>query len=239
MERFYGELASWWPLISPVEEYAEEATEAARLLGPARDVLELGSGGGHLAAHLKDRYALTLTDISGDMLAVSRALNPDCEHIQGDMRTLRLNRTFDAVLIHDAIAYMASEDDLRAALATAAAHLRPGGRLLVMPDEIAETFAPGADHGGSDGPDGRAARYLEWSWDPDPADTWTLNEYAFLLREPDGTVRAVHETHRTGLFARAAWLALLREAGFNASAVPERIAEDRTARELFVATACP
>ena len=30
--RFYGELAAWWPLISPAQEYAEEAAEAAALL---------------------------------------------------------------------------------------------------------------------------------------------------------------------------------------------------------------
>ena len=40
------------------------------------------------------------------MLELSRTLNPDCEHLEGDMRTLRLGRTFDAVLIHDAVMYM-------------------------------------------------------------------------------------------------------------------------------------
>ena len=48
--RFYSDLAGWWPLISPPEEYAEEAAFAASLLRmanpPTRTVLELGSGGG-------------------------------------------------------------------------------------------------------------------------------------------------------------------------------------------------
>ena len=51
--RMYGELASWWPLISPPEEYAEEAAFAASLLrsanSPTRTVLELGSGGGSIS----------------------------------------------------------------------------------------------------------------------------------------------------------------------------------------------
>ena len=165
-ERFYGELATWWPLISPKEEYAEEAAEIARLLGSARDVLELGSGGGSNAYHLKARFTLTLVDLSADMLAISRALNPECEHLQGDMRTLRLNRAFDAVLVHDAIDYMTTENDLRAAFDTAFSHCRPGGVALFIPDEVAETFEPGADHGGTGD-----VRYLEWSWDPDPGDT--------------------------------------------------------------------
>jgi SAM-dependent methyltransferase len=236
--RFYGDLAVWWPLISPPEEYAEEAADAATLLGsasiPVREVLELGSGGGHNAAHLKERFAMTLVDLSEEMLAVSRRLNPECDHHQADMRTMRLGRTFDAVFVHDAVDYMTSVADLQQAVETAFAHCRPGGVAVFVPDATAETFEAASDHGGNDGADGRGVRYLEWSWDPDPADTWTLTEYAFLLRDADGTVRVVHETHRTGLFGRDVWLRLLADAGFEPKAVTERTTEDRTPRELFV-----
>ncbi|MEU7820419.1 class I SAM-dependent methyltransferase [Catellatospora sp. NPDC049133] len=237
--RFYGELARWWPLISPVEEYAEEIAFVAPLLAsasiPVREVLELGSGGGHNAAHLGERFTMTLSDLSSEMLDVSRRLNPGSEHHVGDMRTLRLGRTFDAVFVHDAVSYMTGEDDLRQAIATAYAHCRPGGVAVLLPDETTQTWAPGADHGGVDGPDGRGVRFLAWSWDPDPADTWTVTEYAFLLREADGSVRTVHETHRTGLFAREVWLKLLAEAGFSAELVVEQTTEDRTPRDCFVA----
>jgi hypothetical protein len=37
------------------------------------------------------------------MLALSMTVNPECEHIEGDMRTLRLGHTFDAVFLHDAV----------------------------------------------------------------------------------------------------------------------------------------
>ena len=175
MHSFYGELARWWPQISPPSDYEEEAGEIARLLDGARTVLELGSGGGSNAFHLRDRFELTLTDLSPEMLEVSQRLNPGLEHHAGDMRTLRLGRTFDAVLIHDAISYMLTESDLAAAFATAAAHLRPGGTALILPDELAETFEPATDHGGSGD-----ARYLEWTYDPDPSDTETVTEYVTL-----------------------------------------------------------
>jgi SAM-dependent methyltransferase len=197
MSRFYGDLAAWWPLISPVADYAEEAAFAATVLGsasiPVREVLELGSGGGNNAAHLKTHFAMTLVDLSDEMLDVSRRLNPECEHRQGDMRTLRLGREFDAVFVHDAVDYMTDEPDLRQAMETAYAHCRPGGVAVFVPDVTVESYEPGSDHGGEDGPDGRGVRYLEWTWDPDPTDTWTLTEYAFVLRDPGGEVRVVHE----------------------------------------------
>jgi SAM-dependent methyltransferase len=236
--RFYGELAAWWPLISPPDHYIEEAAYFDRLLGnapaPVRDVLELGSGGGHNAVHLKASYTMTLVDRSMAMLKVSRALNPECEHVQGDMRSIRLGRVFDAVFVHDAVSYMISESDLRSVIETAVVHCRPGGVALFVPDETSETWEPGTDHGGNDGADGRGVRYLEWSWDPDPDDTWTLTEYAFVLREPDQTVRVVHETHRLGLFSRQTWLRLLVECGFEASALVEEMTEDRAPREVFI-----
>ena len=136
--RFYGDLAAWWPLISPPEEYAEEAAFAATVLRsaaiPVHDVLELGSGGGNNAVHLKASFAMTLVDLSDEMLEVSRRLNPECEHPLGDMRTVRLGRTFDAVFIHDAIDYMTTEDDLRRAIETAFVHCRPGGVAVFVPD---------------------------------------------------------------------------------------------------------
>ncbi len=237
--RFYGELAVWWPLISPPEEYAEEAAYIATLLGrasiPVREVLELGSGGGHNAVHLRDTFAMTLVDLSDEMLDVSRRLNPACEHVQGDMRTVRLGRAFDAVFVHDAVDYMVSEADLAQAIETAFVHCRPGGVAVFVPDSVRETFQEETDLGGTDEADGRAVRYLDWTWDPDPTDTWALTEYAFLLREPDGSVRVVHETHRFGVFGREDWLRLLSEAGFEAEAVTEETTESRTPRQVFVA----
>jgi SAM-dependent methyltransferase len=223
-----------------VADYVEEAAYAGTLLRsaaiPVREVLELGSGGGHNAAHLKARFAMTLVDLSAQMLAVSSRLNPECDHQQGDMRTVRLHRVFDAVFLHDAVDYMTSEPDLRQAIETAFVHCRPGGIAVFIPDHTAETFTATSEIGGSDDVTGRGARYLAWTWDPDPADTSILTEYAFLLREAaaGAPVRVVHETHRTGLFSRIRWLSLLAGAGFEATAVTEQTSEDRTPREVFV-----
>jgi len=236
--RLYRELASWWPLLSPPEEYLEEATFYRELLeaacaAPPRTLLELGSGGGNNASHLKGRLELTLVDRSPEMLAVSRALNPECEHVRGDMRDVRLGRVFDCVFIHDAICYLTSEAELRAAIDTAFVHCRPGGAVLVAPDHVLEAFQPGTDHGGHDGADGRGLRYLEWTWDPDPSDSTYLVDYAYLLRERDGSISVEHDRHTEGLFPREAWLRLLSDAGFAPSRA-EYPSEELTGYEVFV-----
>lgn len=232
--RMYRELARWWPLLSPPSEYDDEAAD---LLGrlPRSDpaapltLLELGSGGGSLAFHLKRHYRLTLTDLSPAMLAVSQTVNPECEHLPGDMRSLRLGREFDVVLIHDAIMYATESTDVQAALKTAATHCRSGGTVAVLPDYIRENFVPGTDCDGHDTPDGRGLRYLEWRWDPDPADTTYVVEYAFLLRESDGTVTVEHDRHTEGLFPRSDWLRWFNDAGLAADA-----ALDSSGREIYV-----
>ena len=219
--RLYTDLAAWYHLLTAPHEYVEEATIYRNLITEiapgARTILELGTGGGANASHLKAHYAMTLTDVSEPMLNMSRRINPDCEHIVGDMRTLRLDRTFDVVMIHDAIDYMTTEEDLKAAIATSVAHCEPRGMVLLLPDHTKGTFEEGTDHGGNDDEAGRGVRYLEWTWDPDPSDTTYLTDYAYLLRAENGDVEAVHDRHTCGLFPNATWLQLMERAGLEPS----------------------
>jgi SAM-dependent methyltransferase len=236
--RLYGELAPWWPLLSAPADYAEEAAFYERtLLGasepPARTLLELGSGGGNNASYLKARFQTVLVDRSPGMLEVSRALNPECEHIEGDMRTVRLGRAFDCVFVHDAVVYMTTESDLKRAVETAFVHCRPGGAALFAPDHVRESFRASTRHGGHDG-ESRGLRYLEWTWDPDPTDSTYVVDYAYLLRESDGSVRVEHDRHVEGLFARADWLRLLPEVGFRSRVVPLEDSELEVGAEVIV-----
>ncbi len=234
----YNELAPWFHLLTAPEDYAEEAAFYRNTLlehtkQPIRTLLELGSGGGNNASHLKAHFSLTLVDLSEGMLSLSRDLNPECEHIQGDMRRVRLGREFDAVFVHDAVSYMTTEEDLRAAIETAFAHCRPGGVALFAPDYVRENFIPGTSHGGHDG-DGRSLRYLEWVHTPDPAGTSYFADYAYLLREGDEPARAVHDRHVEGVFAREDWLRLLVDAGFGPHMVPFAHTKVEYGLEVFV-----
>lgn len=232
--RLYRDLASWWPLLSAPADYVEEAAFFRQVFLEAcpfqpRTMLELGSGGGNNASHLKAHFQLTLVDRSPGMLAVSRALNPECEHVEGDMRDVRLGRTFDVVLIHDAITYVTSKLDLYRVMETSFAHCRPGGAALFVPDCVLETFAPSTNHGGEDGV-GRALRYLEWVRPPDPRTGQYFVDFAYLLHEDGQPMRVEHDRHEHGVFARGDWMSLLRDAGF----APE-ILHDPWRQDVFLA----
>ena len=157
MPKLYDELAAWWPLMSAPADYAgEAATYNGLLIGASdttpRTLLELGSGGGNNASFMKHAYdEVVLVDLSPGMLEVSRRLNPDCQHIQGDMRTVRVGRQFDRVFVHDAICYLTTEGDVRQAIATVYLHCKPGGGALLCPDHVRENFKPSTDSGGHDG----------------------------------------------------------------------------------------
>lgn len=236
--KMYEELAEWWPLLSSPADYADEAAAFLPMLSPVhpgrRSLLELGSGGGNLASHLKAHFDVTLSDRAPRMVDVSRRLNPELEHIVGDMRTLRLGRTFDVVLIHDAITYCTTLGDVRDVLDTAALHCHPGGTVMVVPDDVRETYQPGTETGGEDGEDGRSLRYLEWSGRPQGDGSLVEVLYVIVLREADGGVRVELDRHLEGLFSEREWLDT-----FNAAGLPARVLLDRWGRHVFLGTRTP
>ncbi|HEU0337307.1 MAG TPA: class I SAM-dependent methyltransferase [Gaiellaceae bacterium] len=242
--RLYAELAPWFHLLTSPVDYRIEADRYRRLiLGACPDastLLELGSGGGNNASHLKRDFTCTLSDLSPQMLSLSTALNPECEHVLGDMRSMRLGRTFDAVFVHDAVVYMTSAQDLRDAIATAFAHTRPGGVALFAPDCTRETYpGDGVHTGGHDGDDGRALRYLEWTYDTDPDDGVYEADFAVVLREPGRPAQALHDHHVLGLFPEHVWLTLLEGAGFRSTVDPGGDPDGETPQPVFVARRPP
>ncbi len=187
---------------------------------------------GHLLHHLVSEYDATEVDLSEGMLTHSRRLNPGAAHHVGDMRTMRLGETFDAAIIHDAIDYMTTTDELRAAFARARAHLRASALLIVAPDHYLETFTSSVDDGtNSDGE--TTLTYVEYSIDLDPTDTTVETTYVFFIAR-DGELRVEVDRHTTGLFPLAAWERLLAEAGFAWERVDYPVSEDGTPMWLWV-----
>lgn len=216
--RLYSDLAYLWPIISPPGEYLNEAAFFGDIvhekLGPGRHkLLELGVGGGHNLSHLTSDLECVAIDLSPDMVALSQALNPGVEHHVADMRNVRLGRSFDAVLVHDAVSYLLTEQDLEETFETAAIHLRPGGVFMVAPDWVQETFPDGWVYTWDQQQDDITVEIEEVMVDPDPSDTQVESIYTYTITK-DGVTTVEVDTHITGLFAINIWTSLMEDAGF-------------------------
>ena len=175
--------------------------------------MELGVGGGHNLSHLTVDFDCTAVDLSPDMLALSERLNPGVPHREGDMRSIRLEEIFDAVLIHDASSYILFEEDLKDTFATAAVHLRPGGVFMVAPDWVQETFPDGWVYDWDRRQGNIEVNIQEVMLDPDTTDTQVESTYTYTIRKDAETTIEV-DTHITGLFPVSTWSGLMGQAGF-------------------------
>ena len=246
--RLYDDLAWLWPHLSPPSHYVTEAALLNELIaerlgpGPKR-VLELGAGGGHTLVHLSalgtGEHDCTAVDLSEPMLANCRALIPGVDTVVGDMRTVRLGREFNVVLIHDAIDYLLTPEDVGRTLETVREHLVPGGLAFIAPTYTHETFVDGevADDGTTT--DSEEVTYFTYVHDPDPADDVFEMILLYLIRDAQTRrVELVEDRHTLGLFEHGAWLEMIAEAGFKAEYVEQgdEDREDEAAWALFLGT---
>lgn len=239
--KLYGDLARLWPLLSPSEDYTEEAetlrqayetySEVSPELAHRPRLLELGAGGGHVLVHLQDDFECTATDLSAPMLEECKKLVPAARQLVADMRSLRLEEKFEVVLLLDAVDYMTTRQDLMEALQTAKYHLAPGGVLLVAPTYTRESFVDGdvADDGAVT--DTEELTYFSYVHDPDVEDSEYEMILLFLLRDrKTRLVKVVEDRHHCGLFSEEEWASCLHDVGLTAHRV-----EDDKAWTLFAA----
>ena len=260
MNRMYDDFAHYWPLISHHSDYAVEAKYwrealAAELEERRLRILELGVGGGNNLHHilypncdgqksrdpacngahmLRDRPAqeAVVVDPSEKMLLNCKLLNPTAKQHIGNMLDVRLNEEFDAVLIHDAVCYLTSEDDIMAALATARAHLAPGGVLIMAPDWFTETYPGTQLESGIRRDVTPEFASVEYDHDPNPDDSTLESVFVYFIKNPDGSVRLEEDRHITGIFSIQTWLSLMEQSGFHAKRVPYPVHED--GRDAFL-----
>jgi SAM-dependent methyltransferase len=222
IRRMYHDLAWAWPLISPPEDYIKEAKETTGIIRTNSEfephtLLHLGCGGGHVDFTLKNHFKITGVDLSDDMLGLARNLNPDVDYLTGDMRTVSLERLFDAVIILDSIAYMLSEDDLRAAFSTAHTHLRPGGIFLTYAERLSSTFKQNHVESYSRCKGDYEITLIEQAYDPNPSDTVYESTFVYLMRKKE-ELRIETDRHLAGLFPLETWTRILEEVGFSVNA---------------------
>jgi SAM-dependent methyltransferase len=122
----------------------------------ARSLLDVACGtGGHLQP-LKDSFAeVEGLELSRDMIAMAQRKIPGVVVHAGEVRDFQLERRYDsAICMFSSIGYMRDAGELARAIGRMAAHLNPGGVLVIEPWYFPDAFVPGyvaASHTEDDG----------------------------------------------------------------------------------------
>ncbi|WP_231394880.1 trans-aconitate 2-methyltransferase [Micromonospora sp. CNB394] len=129
-------------------DHTAEAATLARLVRrrnpAAASLLDVACGTGLHLEHLRAHFAaVTGVDLSVEMLARAGRRVPGVTLHEGDMRELDLGAAFDVLVCLFAVPHLRCTDELDRTVARLAAHLTPGGVLLVEPWYTPEEFVPG------------------------------------------------------------------------------------------------
>ncbi len=216
-KRLYGDLSWTWPIISPPQEYREESERIKKIILKyskirVKTLLNLGCGGGHVDSVLKKYFTITGVDVSKNMLTLAKNLNPQVTYLYGDMRRIRLKKTFDAVLIHDSINYMLTKRELKAAFKTAFVHLKPGGILCTFVEEY-DKLKQNRVHFSTHKKGNIEITFIEHYYDSNPRDTTYEATFIYLIRR-NKKLTIYTDRHLGGIFKLSTWLKALREVGF-------------------------
>ncbi len=193
----------------------------------ARTLLDVACGTGKHLELLRAHYTVEGLDLDPKLLAIARERLPGVPLHEGDMSSFELGRRFDAVTcLFSSIAYMRTPDRLDQAVAAMAAHLEPGGVLVVEPFILPEQWLEHAVHAVFvDEPELKAARINAGV----PAAPTVAIEFHYLVGRPGGVER-FEEVHEVGLFTHEQYLAAFARAGLQAEHDPDGL----SGRGLYV-----
>lgn len=216
--RLYKDLAWLWPLWEDLDIYKKESREIVKLIRKhskikVHTLLDMGCGGGKNASHFKKHFEVTGIDISKQMLKNAKKLNPECKFIIADMRNFDLKKEFDSIFINDAHNYMIAQRDLLKTFKMAYKHLRPGGVMIVHPDQTKSTFKQNSTHIWRSKRGEMDITFIENNYDPNLRDNTFESTFVFLIRKK-GKLRIEQDFHTGGIFTLNTWRKLLKQAGF-------------------------
>ena len=145
----YAKSAEIYDLLYSSKDYAGETKKLLRFLRgrfrpPGLRLLETGCGTGLYLEQLRKHFDIEGLDISPEMVAAARRRLPGVPIHIGDFGEFDLDREFDVIVcLFSSIGYARNLRGLSRAIARMAAHLAPGGILVVEPWFLPENYHPG------------------------------------------------------------------------------------------------
>ncbi|HJR45864.1 MAG TPA: class I SAM-dependent methyltransferase [Actinomycetota bacterium] len=224
--RFYDALYSWKDYRGEIEKLLAIID---RHVPKAGSLLDVACGTGKHLELLRDRFDVEGVDLDPELLDIARARNRGLSLHLADMRELDLGRTFDVVMcLFSSIGYVGTKTGLERATAALAAHVAPGGVLLIEPWFSPQTFQPEGHIGwlAVDEPDLKIVRADL----PREEDGVSIIDFHYLIATHDG-IDYVTERHELGLFTPQQHRAAITAAGLEL-----REEDEFMGRGLYVAT---
>ncbi|MER7006554.1 class I SAM-dependent methyltransferase [Dactylosporangium sp. NPDC000555] len=199
------------------KDYRTEAHEVAALIrrrNPTADsLLDVACGTGLHLSHLRTMFThVEGLEVSDAMRQAAVRRLPGITVHAGDMRDFRLGRTFSAITcLFSAIGYAQSVDELNQTLERLAAHLEPGGVMLLEPWFTPDQWTPGTVHPGIAGDGHRHVTRMCYSHQSGTTSTMTMH---YMLGEPGVGIRHWTEEHVMTLFTNRQYRRAIDRAGF-------------------------
>jgi SAM-dependent methyltransferase len=199
----------------------------------AASLLDVACGTGKHLELLRATFAdVAGVDLDDGLLAVAHERLPDVPLTRGDMRTFDLGRTRDVVTcLFSSVGYLRDDEELAAAIGRMAAHLSPGGLLVVDGWIRPDAWWPGTNvQALAETSDGVAAARVARTWrDGDR----TILDMRYLIATAEDGFEQQHEVHELTLFSDEAY----RAAFDAASLTPDVIASPMPDRDRYIAVA--
>jgi SAM-dependent methyltransferase len=174
-------------------------------------LLDVACGPGFYLEVFRSWYRVEGTDINPELLRMAGQRCPGIPLHLSDMLELDLGRRFDVVTCFSAIIYLVTPQRLISAVARLAAHLEPGGLLIVEPwfapdqywkDSLTANFST------------RESQKIAWMYVNTQCGSTAAVDVHYLVGEGQ-TIEYFVERHEAGLYTREDYAEAFRKAGFS------------------------
>jgi len=224
-----------YDLLYSFKDYEAEARDLVSLIRArnpgAGSLLDVACGTGkHLELLRADFSDVAGVDLNAELLAIAQARLPDVPFTEADMRTFDLGRTFDVVTcLFSSVGSLRDEADLAESVARMAAHVGPGGVLIVDGWVRPDAWWPGTNVNAlAETADGVAAARVARTWRQGDR---SVLDMRYLIATADNGFEQEQERHELTLFSDEAYRAAFEAASLE----PEVVASPMQDRDRYVA----